>query len=132
LRLNPDGSVPTDPLPGPAYSFGLRNSVGICVDPATGDLWETENGPQSDDEVNRIVAGGNYGWPDQLGPGGVSRGFIDPVVDHRAIIVPTGCAVWHGNLYFGAFDGIVRRIDLPARPRTRDRAVASLGQGITD
>ena len=36
----------------PAYSMGHRNSFGLCVDPSTGDLWETENGPGSDDEVN--------------------------------------------------------------------------------
>jgi glucose/arabinose dehydrogenase len=132
LRLNPDGSAATDPLPGPAYSMGLRNSFGICVDPATGDLWETENGPTSDDEVNRIVAGGNYGWPDQLGPGGESHGFIDPVLDYPAIIVPTGCAVWRGALYFGAFDGILRRLALPPGSPARDEAVASLSEGITD
>jgi glucose/arabinose dehydrogenase len=132
LRLNPDGSPANDPLPGPAYSTGLRNSFGICVDPATGDMWETENGPTSDDEVNRIVAGGNYGWPDQLGPGGVSRGFVDPVLDYRAVIVPTGCAVWRGSLYFGAFDGVVRRLALPPTVPATDEAVASLGEGITD
>jgi glucose/arabinose dehydrogenase len=132
LRLNPDGSPATDPLPGPAYSTGLRNSFGICVDPATGDLWETENGPSSDDEVNRIVAGGNYGWADQLGPGGESHGFIDPVLDYEAIIVPTGCAVWRGSLYFGAFDGIVRRMALPPGAPAQDEAVASVGEGITD
>jgi glucose/arabinose dehydrogenase len=132
LRLNPDGSAATDPLPGPAYSMGLRNSFGICVDPTTGDLWETENGPSSDDEVNRIVAGGNYGWPQQLGPGGESHGFIDPVLDYPAIIVPTGCAVWRGSLYFGAFDGIVRRMALPPVAPAKDEAVASLGKGITD
>jgi glucose/arabinose dehydrogenase len=132
LRLDQNGSVPTDPLPGPAYSMGLRNSFGICVDPASGDLWETENGPSSDDEVNRIVAGGNFGWPDQQGPGGEGQGFIDPVLDYPAIIVPTGCAVWRGNLYFGAFDGIVRRLALPAASPPHDEAVASLGEGITD
>jgi len=132
LRLLPDGSPPDDPLPGPAYSMGLRNSFGICVDPATGDLWETENGPSSDDEVNRIVAGGNYGWPDQLGPGGDPSRFVDPVVDHPRVIVPTGCAIWHGDLYYGAFDGAIRRVALPASAPASDQVVASVGAGITD
>jgi len=82
LRLDPDGSVPDDnPLgpDNPVYALGIRNSFGLCFDPVTGALWETENGPASDDEVNRIVAGGNYGWPDQLGSGGTPR-FVDPVL----------------------------------------------------
>jgi len=132
LRLRQDGSPAEDPLPGPAYSMGLRNSFGICVDPTTGDLWETENGPASDDEVNRIVAGGNYGWPDQLGPGGDPSRFVDPVVDHPRVIVPTGCAIWHGDLYYGAFDGAIRRVALPASAPARDEVVAGVGAGITD
>jgi glucose/arabinose dehydrogenase len=132
LRLRPDGSPAEDPLPGPAYSMGLRNSFGICVDPSTGDLWETENGPSSDDEVNRIVAGGNYGWPDQLGPGGDPSRFVDPVVDHPRVIVPTGCAIWDGDLYYGAFDGAIRRVALPASAPARDEVVATVGAGITD
>src|SRR5262249_57614025 len=55
LRLNDDGSVPSDNPFGsgnPAYSMGHRNSFGLCVDPATGDLWETENGTFHEDEIN--------------------------------------------------------------------------------
>ena len=50
LRLNPDGTVPSDDPFGagnPAYSMGHRNSFGLCVDPSNGDLWETENGPRA-------------------------------------------------------------------------------------
>ncbi len=43
-------------------SYGHRNVQGIAVHPTTGDLWSVEHGPDSDDEVNLIVAGGNYGW----------------------------------------------------------------------
>src|SRR4029450_12599792 len=66
LRLEPDGSVPPDnPIPGnPLFTLGHRNSFGICIDPVTGDVWETENGPTSNDEVNLLSPGGNYGWPD--------------------------------------------------------------------
>ena len=134
LRLNANGTIPLDNPFGdsPVYSIGHRNSFGICVDPATGDVWETENGPSSDDEVNRIESGGNYGWPDQLGPGGRLAGYVDPVLDYPQVIVPTGCAVWNGTLYFGAYDGIVRSLRLPPADPAHDEAVADLGKGITD
>ena len=135
LRLDPDGSIPPDnPFgPGnPVYSLGHRNSFGICADPETEELWETENGPSSNDEVNLLRAGGNFGWPEQLGSGGRS-GFIDPVLDFPTPIVATGCAVWDGDLYFGAYaDGHVRRLELPAGEGARSRAVARLESGITD
>jgi aldose sugar dehydrogenase len=65
LRLNLDGSVPPDnPFPGSyVYSMGHRNPQGLAWHPATGDLYETENGPDRQDELNRILPGGNYGWP---------------------------------------------------------------------
>ena len=135
LRLNPDGSTPSDGPFGaenPAYSMGHRNSFGLCVDPSTGDLWETENGPGSDDEVNRIEPAGNYGWPDQLGPGGEPV-FIDPVLDFPDVIVPTGCAVWEGDLYFGAYGtGALYRLSLPAGSDARADVVGDAGAGITD
>ncbi len=113
LRLNPDGSTPADDPLGagnPVFALGIRNSFGICFDPVTGELWETENGPTSDDEVNRIQAGANYGWPVQLGPGGGPH-YTDPILDFRRVIVPTGCAVTTDGrwLYFGSFDNGVYR-----------------------
>jgi quinoprotein glucose dehydrogenase len=135
LRLNPDGSTPSDNPFGsanPAYSMGHRNSFGLCVDPSTGSLWETENGPGSDDEVNRIEPGGNYGWPDQLGPGGEPP-FIDPVLDFPEVIVPTGCAVWQDDLYFGAYGtGLLYRLSLPAAVDAHADVVGDLGAGVTD
>jgi glucose/arabinose dehydrogenase len=133
LRLNADGTIPVDNPFGdnPVYSFGHRNSFGICVDPSSGDVWETENGPTSDDEVNRIVPGANYGWPLHLGANGPA-GFVDPVLDFPTVIVPTGCAVWNGALYFGAYSGAVRRMELPPGDPARDEEVADVGSGITD
>ena len=57
LRMNPDGSVPNDnPFAGSRiWSYGLRNSIGFDFDPQTGNLWESENGPECNDEINRIV-----------------------------------------------------------------------------
>jgi quinoprotein glucose dehydrogenase len=136
IRIEANGNLPADNPFGPdnpVYSIGHRNSFGLCVDPSTGDLWETENGPTSDDEVNRIVAGGNYGWPKQLGPGGAPT-YVDPVVDYHDIIVPTGCAVWNGDLYVGSYaTGLLHRISLPATPgHARDDVVANLHAPVTD
>ncbi|MGI9609828.1 MAG: PQQ-dependent sugar dehydrogenase, partial [Acidimicrobiia bacterium] len=43
-------------------SFGHRNVQGVSIHPTTGEVWTVEHGPSRDDEVNRIVPGGNYGW----------------------------------------------------------------------
>lgn len=70
LRLRDDGTVPPDnPFVGKAsykpeiYSLGHRNQQGLAWNPVTGELWETEQGPNGGDEVNIIKAGANYGWP---------------------------------------------------------------------
>lgn len=65
LRMTPRGRRPADnPIGGSRiFVYGIRNSFGFDFDPVTGDLWETENGPSCNDEVNHIpVGGGNYGW----------------------------------------------------------------------
>jgi len=70
LRLKDDGSVPPDnPFVGrpnhapEVYSLGHRNSLGLAIHPATGDLWQHEQGPNGGDEMNVIRPGANYGWP---------------------------------------------------------------------
>src|SRR5262249_44541871 len=70
LRLNDDGSVPKDnPFVNRAgakpeiFTMGHRTRLGLTFHPTTGELWETENGPQGGDEVNILRAGKNYGWP---------------------------------------------------------------------
>ncbi len=64
LRMNPDGSIPSDnPIKRTRiWSYGNRNSFGFTFDPRTGRLWETENGPACNDEINLITRGGNYAW----------------------------------------------------------------------
>jgi glucose/arabinose dehydrogenase len=66
LRLNADGTVPSDnPRAGsPIIGYGIRNSFGFTFDPQTGRLWETENGPDCNDEVNHIprLTLHNFGW----------------------------------------------------------------------
>jgi glucose/arabinose dehydrogenase len=132
LRLNPDGSVPDDnPIgPGnPTFALGIRNSFGLCFDPETGELWETENGPSGDDEINLIAPGANYGWPEQLGPGG-EPDFVDPVLDFPDTIVPTGCAVSDGVLFFGeGYGGNLHAMTLPG---PGEGIIARFDGGITD
>ncbi len=67
LRMNLDGSIPDDnpPINGVrshVYSYGHRNPQGLQFGPH-GLLYESEHGPDTDDELNLIVAGANYGWP---------------------------------------------------------------------
>ncbi|OOF55139.1 glucose/sorbosone family PQQ-dependent dehydrogenase [Rodentibacter genomosp. 2] len=70
LRLNVDGSIPADNpelngVKSHVYAYGFRNSQGLAF---VGDkLFAVEHGPSSDDELNRIEKGGNYGWPNVAG-----------------------------------------------------------------
>jgi glucose/arabinose dehydrogenase len=64
LRMTPSGGVPGDnPFPGNlVWSYGHRNSYGFTFDPLSGRLWQTENGPECNDEINLVAKGANYGW----------------------------------------------------------------------
>jgi len=96
LRVNPDGSAPSDnPFFSNAnanakkvFSFGHRNSYGFTFHSHTNYLWETENGPSDSDEINRIIAGGNYAWDANQ-----RRGILnDPCcVDPIAVYFPAPC-----------------------------------------
>ena len=70
LRVKDDGSVPPDnPFVntpgalGEIYSLGHRNVYGMAWDPKTGQMWTSEFGPSGGDEINKEIAGHNYGWP---------------------------------------------------------------------
>jgi len=70
VRINRDGTVPaTNPFVGVAgalpeiFSLGHRNPQGAALHPGTGELWVAEHGPQGGDEINRVLAQHNYGWP---------------------------------------------------------------------
>lgn len=116
LRLNQDGSVPADNLfyPSAVYSYGHRNPQGLAVHPATGQVWVTEHGPKGGDELNALVAGGNYGWPlvsfgDEYRGGKVGTGKTElaggeaPRWYWTPSIAPSGLAFDnHGALYVGA------------------------------
>jgi aldose sugar dehydrogenase len=75
LRLNDDGSVPTDnPFFSQKgkletyYAYGVRNSYGLAFDPVTDTLWMTENGPDVYDDINMVDPGFNSGWAQIMGP----------------------------------------------------------------
>jgi len=70
VRIERDGKVPADnPFAGRAgalpeiWSYGHRNVQGAALHPVTGELWSNEHGPRGGDELNRTLAGRNYGWP---------------------------------------------------------------------
>ena len=55
------------------FAYGIRNSFGLDFDPVSGKLWDTENGPQSGDEINLVEPGSNGGWNKIQGMGGTSE-----------------------------------------------------------
>ena len=59
--------LPIEP-PGPYYAIGIRNSFGLTIDPVTGNMWATENGPHRMDEVNLVMHKFNSGWNAHSGP----------------------------------------------------------------
>lgn len=119
LRVNDDGSIPNDnPFPdSPVWSYGHRNPQGISWD-SEGNLYETEHGPSTfdgppgGDEVNRIVKGGNYGWP-LVSHEETRDGTVSPLLVFTPAEAPASALVYSGaafpqfrnNLFFGALVG---------------------------
>jgi len=114
LRLNDDGSVPPDnPFVGRAghkpeiYTLGHRNSLGLAAHPLTGNMWQSEMGPNGGDKVNVLKPGANYGWPIvSLGrsyPGPwqsqvfSKEGIELPVIYWMPAISPSGMTFYTGN-----------------------------------
>jgi len=107
LRVTPDGQpAPGNPTAGsPVWSLGHRNVQGLAFD-SRGQLWASEFGQNTLDELNRIQAGGNYGWPTVEGPGGAARGFIDPVASWATSEAsPSGIAIAGNSVWMAALRG---------------------------
>jgi glucose/arabinose dehydrogenase len=100
MRITPDGKIPSDnPFPGsPAYATGTREVFRMTVGPRTGRIYFTENGPDLHDEINILVAGGNYGHPVALGLHGITA-FEEPVYDIVKSLGITGLAIYEGDQY---------------------------------
>ena len=166
LRLNDDGTPAKDnpfvATPGyrpEIYAMGIRNAMGLALHPDTGDLWETENGPQGGDELNIIKPGKNYGWPvisygraysgDITGETGpernpaVAEGMEQPLMFWSPSIALSGMAfytgdkfpAWKGSIFVGGLVGEqLQRIvfNLRGLPTRRDTLIRELGQRIRD
>ncbi|RPI17347.1 MAG: PQQ-dependent sugar dehydrogenase [Ignavibacteriae bacterium] len=133
LRVNPDGSVPSDnPFPNsPIWTLGHRNSQGIDWYPGTEILYSTEHGPSGfdgpggGDEVNIIVKGKNYGWP-EVHHRAHKEGMVDPVLEFTPAEAPASGMFYHSNVipeftnnfFFGCLrgEGIIRVIIDPNDP----------------
>ena len=166
LRLNDDGSAPADnPFAGEEghlpeiWSLGHRNQIGLVFNPANGDLWATENGPQGGDEANVITAGGNYGWPVASYSRQYSglpvtdtpwlEEFTGPEIIWWPSVAPSGLTfytgehfpAWQGNLFVGSMmvgrmehTGHLERIVFNRRGQEvrREWLLAELKQRIRD
>lgn len=98
----PGLTVPLDnPFPGsPVYSLGHRNHFGLAVHPVTGVLYQTENGGNLMDELNRILPGANYGWPIHEGTEQPQDpAYQDPLAVFQPTMAPTGCCFYQGSHY---------------------------------
>ena len=132
VRLNDDGTVPNDnPFVGvdgvlpEIWSYGHRSPQGLAIHPITGDLWESEHGPQGGDEINLIEPGNNYGWP-VVGRGvnygafgrpihvGISEegmtsptNFWVPSIATSGLMIYSGdkFPMWVGDIFSGALAG---------------------------
>ena len=134
IRLNDDGSVPGDnpfvDLPGwlPAiYTLGHRNGHSMTLNPWTGELWMTEQGPNGGDEINILEAGANYGWPyvshgrTYPGPLVSAETFLAGTEQPALVWVPsiavTGMTFYSGRVFTGwernAFVGGLRYGETP-------------------
>ena len=128
LRINSDGTIPEDnPFPNsPVYSLGHRNPQGIDWHPDSGILVETEHGPSGErgnahDEVNVILAGKNYGWPNIVGDE-TSDNFEKPILHTgQDTWAPSGSVFynsdkiteWYGKYFIATLRGNhLRMLDL--------------------
>jgi glucose/arabinose dehydrogenase len=104
LRVNPDGSIPSDnPFPGsPIFSLGHRNSQGLDWQPGTGLQFQTEHGPSGfdgpggGDEVNIVEKGKNYGWP-VVHHRASHEGMVSPLLEFTPAIAPSGATFVTGS-----------------------------------
>lgn len=116
VRINADGSIPddnpfmnTDGARGDIWALGNRNPLGLAINPASGQLWESEMGPKGGDEINLIERGKNYGWPivspgDHYDDAPIPRHatrpeFAAPLHSWNPSVSPSGMAFYTGDVF---------------------------------
>ncbi len=135
------------------YSIGHRNPQGIAIHPVTGELWQSEHGPRGGDEINRVQAGKNYGWPTitygieysgaTIGNGIQQQsGMEQPVYYWDPVISPSGITFykgntipeWQNNLFVASLSGmhIARLVIDNNRVIGEERLLASENQRFRD
>lgn len=131
LRVTIDGAIPEDnPFPAsPVWSLGHRNPQGIAW-ADDGTFYAAEHGQYGKDEVNRIEAGGNYGWP-QIQGDETADGMLTPIVHSGdATWAPSGLAWSEGRLFVA---GLRSEGLLTVDPDTGEVAEAfEIGERIRD
>jgi glucose/arabinose dehydrogenase len=160
VRITPNGApAPQNPkFPGNGalpelYSMGHRNPQGLALHPVSGELWQSEHGPRGGDELNRVEAGKNYGWPTityGIEYGGQAIGaakqqqdgleqpvyYWDPVVSPSGMTFYKGNRVpeWENNLFVGALSGqhIVRLRIVNNRVTGEERILSGENQRFRD
>lgn len=100
LRVTPEGGIPDDnPFDSRVWSYGHRNPQGLAWHPVTGDLFASEHGPSGEslvfgnDEINVIIRGANYGWPEVVAAPSV-KPYRDPIIVWRRATPPAGIAFY--------------------------------------
>ncbi|MDZ4794214.1 MAG: PQQ-dependent sugar dehydrogenase [Bacteroidota bacterium] len=145
--INKAGAMPE------IYAYGIRNAQGLAIHPVTGELWETEFGPRGGDELNKIQAGKNYGWPvitygieyggDQIGNAlqakeGMEQPiyYWDPVLSPSGMIFYKGNTIpeWENNLFIGSLSGqhIARLVIVNNKVVGEERLLADKNERFRD
>lgn len=126
LRLTLGGDPhPDNPFGNAVFTYGHRNPEGLAA--RNGTLYAIEHGPDSDDEINRLEPGANYGWPEVTGPSNTDE-FTDPINTYEEIIAPGGGVFydgpierWQGDLFIGTLAGThLRRVRIQNGTVTED------------
>jgi len=132
FEVTDDGLMPADDNPisdNSLWAYGLRNPFDLTVDPVSGDVYATVNGPDCDDQITRILPYGNYGWRDDYPCNAAYNDdeFVNPLYTLTPTEGITGVTFydgdlfpeWQGDLFFCAWNlGKLRRAELSAE---RDR-----------
>ena len=116
VRVALDGSIPDDnpfldddEANDALFSVGHRNIQAITANRETGEIWVVDHGPEGGDEINRVEAGQNYGWPFLTGgvdysgaPMGVGierEGMVSPFHVFQGTVAPSGVVVYDGEMF---------------------------------